>query len=325
VIPTPSAAVPVEAQSILTADSVGAGVPRIAHGAVHSVFRRACNIEMRTGELVTLLALEFGNLPCGIRCAPPDGSFDGRLRRGQTATIEGAVLHVPAARLCVDLSRAPVWHCDSFAIDVRDSAAVRALAALRATLCGHTPKGGFAPLLFTPVGARTPLERSIAGRLIETLPVLENALARRDPEEFAAGLARIIGVGVGLTPSGDDFVVGLLAALRSRAGHEPGVDALLRQLASLLPPLTLGTHAISRQQLLDAIHGRFAQRLSEVLRALAQDGDVSEPARKALLSGHSSGADTLSGLLFGLSLAAPPARGSRQSFALDPTPAQAAL
>jgi hypothetical protein len=49
----------------------------------------------------------------------------------------------------------------------------------------------------------------------------------------------------------------------------------------------------------DAAQGRFAERLINVTLAVAGAGDVVDATMGALASGHSSGADTLCGLLFG--------------------------
>jgi hypothetical protein len=316
-------------ESAMPAQSTGPRVPRAAQGRVHSVFRRACNIELDSGELLTLLDLEFGNLPCGIRCAPPGGSFHTRLRQGQAATIVDGVLRVPEAALRVDCSRAPVWHCRPFKVDIRSPATRHALLQLRAVLCLRMPAGGFAPLLFSPTAERTRLQRSIAARLRAVVPALADGVRQRRADEVMAALSSIIGLGVGLTPSGDDFIVGYLAALWSRAWREPALGALLCKLDSPLALLAQRTGVVSRQQLLDAVRGRFAQRLGEALHAIARNEDVAGCAQRAMACGHSSGADTLCGLLSGLWPAHanpfPSLRRSRPLFvAGSPEPAMAA-
>jgi len=204
----------------------------------------------------------------------------------------------------VDFSRAPVWHCERLGIDLRNRAVIPALERLRGALCAHPAATGFAPLLFSARGTQSSLERSIDARLRRALPVLAHALRQRRADEAVGALAQLAGLGNGLTPSGDDFIVGFLAALWSRAAAERETRTLLEALAAPLAQLALRTHAISRQQLADAIHGRFAQPLVELIQALARGERVEARAARALLSGHSSGADTVSGLLFGLQPAA---------------------
>jgi hypothetical protein len=148
--------------------------------------------------------------------------------------------------------------------------------------------------------------------------MLVRATQRRDVSAIAEGAARLVGLGPGLTPSGDDFIAGYLAALWSRAGFESDLDAILSPLADSLVPLFLRTHAISRQMLNDAVQGHFAERLADVTLAIAVAGDVVGATARALVSGHSSGADTLCGLLFGYApdlalraLSSPPRRIAR--------------
>jgi hypothetical protein len=288
----------------LIAQSAGELIPRRALARVHSVFRRACNLESERGELITLLGVEAGNLPRGLRCAPAEVPLAHWLHPGQLALIDGGVLQVPEARLCVDFSRAPAWHCERVGIDLRERAVAPALERLRGALRGHPAAQGFAPLLFSPGGAQSSLERSIAARLQRALPALAHALRQRRADEAGCALAQLAGLGVGLTPSGDDFIVGFLAALWSRGAAERGTRTLLEGLAAPLARLALHSPAISRQQLIDAIHGHFAQHLVELLRALSRGEAVETHAARVLYSGHSSGADTVTGLLFGLRPAA---------------------
>ena len=289
----------------MRADRIGDRVPAPARGRVHSVFERACNIETRAGELVTLLAEGMGNIPHGIRLAGPVAPFESWLIPGQNAILDKLALRVPDAGITVDLSGATVWRgaVGAVSMDVclmdPGGGAIAALRELRATLVERAPEQGFAPLLAGHANARSSVERGFAARLAQTLPLLARATERRDVRAIAGVVARLVGLGPGLTPSGDDFITGYLAALWSRAGFENGIDAMLQPLADLLAPLFLCTNAISRQMLSDAAQGRFAERLIDVTRAVAGTGDVVDATANALASGHSSGADTMCGLLFG--------------------------
>jgi len=288
------------------ADRIGERVPAHARGQVHSVFARACNIETPAGELVTLLAHDLGNVPHGIRLAGPVAPFDSWLIPGQNAILENSALCVPDAGVTVDVSSAAVWRgavvavsMDSCPMTPGGAAVAVALRELRETLIDCAPAQGFAPLLAAPARARSSVDRACASRLSHTLPMLARANERHDVTAFARAAARLVGLGPGLTPSGDDFIAGYLAALWSRAGFEGGIDAILPSLGDALAPLFLRTNAISRQMLSDAAHGRFAERLVDVTVAISCAGNVVEATRRALASGHSSGADTLCGLLFG--------------------------
>jgi hypothetical protein len=288
------------------ADRIGDCVPARARGRVHSVFERACNIETPAGELVTLLAQALGNVPHGIRLAGPVAPFEAWLAPGQYAILDSTALCLPDAGITVDLSCAAVWRgavaavsTDHRSMDADGAAIAVSLRELRATLVERALEQGFAPLLAAAAGARSTVERAFAARLSHALPLLARATERRDIPAVAGATARLVGLGPGLTPSGDDFIAGYLAALWSRAGFDSGLDAMLPSLADALAPLFLRTNAISRQMLSDAAQGRFAERLIDVTVAISGGGDVVDATVHALASGHSSGADTLCGLLFG--------------------------
>jgi uncharacterized protein DUF2877 len=289
--------------TFLFADCVGACVPPRARAQVHSVFPRACNIEADSGELVTLLVAGCGNLPHGVRCASPIEPLDARLRRGQAAILEGATLCIPAANFMLDLSGAAVWNGTLAAAlpGMRGMVSQGALREVCETLRQNGPEQGVAPALFWSLSPQSALERALVARMAKTLPILARATETGDTDAAVSALSALIGLGPGLTPAGDDFIVGYLAALWSRSRCEPGIAALLSALAAPLARLSQRTNVISRQMLLDALQGYFAERLIEVMCCAFRGGDVAGATMRALQVGHSSGADVLCGLLFGYS------------------------
>ena len=99
--------------------------------------------------------------------------------------------------------------------------------------------------------------------------------------EAASGL---IGLGPGLTPSGDDYFGGMLVALRG-VGRDAQAAALWRWLE---PRLAAGTSAISAAHLAAAAAGEAHEIIHEVLSNPSQ-------AQKLDRIGHCSGWDALAG------------------------------
>ncbi|MCT4707919.1 DUF2877 domain-containing protein [Enterobacteriaceae bacterium H16N7] len=122
---------------------------------------------------------------------------------------------------------------------------------------------------------------------------LDRWLAGQTPDWSA-----LIGLGPGLTPSGDDMLTGALAALYSH----PQILALKR-CQHMLPDfqsLLQMTTSVSCGYLDSAARGQFSTPLVRLISRLAQSRE-SESAIRALLGhGHTSGADTLLGLVAGL-------------------------
>ncbi len=111
-----------------------------------------------------------------------------------------------------------------------------------------------------------------------------------------SGLDFLIGRGLGLTPSGDDMVVGHLAA---RMLLKEENSTLINLLTELLTEQALTTD-ISKHYLLCALSGRFSEPVLNLVTALTTNSSEEqiEQAAEAVMSvGHTSGVDLLAGLI----------------------------
>ena len=291
---------PAPANHVFRAQQIGLRVPRQpAHGVVHSVFQSACNIELDGGGLITLLASSASNLPHGVRCESAiSWNLEPGLRSGQAVVATAQILDIPGASVVVDLTRAALWSGRLTPCNI-DARSTRALMALRALIVADA-QDGFEPILLRRSTAGSPLLQAMAQRLDSCLPRLATATATLDATAAAQALLPLIGLGPGLTPSGDDFIVGYLAATWSRYQREPRFGPFRNRLASELERLTTRTNAIGRRFILDAVDGEFSERLVDVVRSIGhRGGDANACVARALRTGHSSGADCLVGLLYG--------------------------
>jgi hypothetical protein len=119
-------------------------------------------------------------------------------------------------------------------------------------------------------------------------------------------LASLVGLGVGLTPSGDDVLVGALAGLDLASECNSGARLLRQALVESLPvPLEARTTRLSAQMLRAAADGLYAEPVLDVLHALAGGGGSPAPVERAAAAlarlGHRSGRDTLLGIAAALS------------------------
>lgn len=124
-------------------------------------------------------------------------------------------------------------------------------------------------------------------------------LARGEYKLAAEQLAQLVGLGIGLTPSGDDFLCGVLAGLIfSNAQNHPFAQCLRAEIVAHSPD----TNDISRTFLACAVQRQFSL---SVLR-LAALPPAEKILQEFLAIGHSSGIDTLCGLAFGVCSSATP-------------------
>lgn len=107
----------------------------------------------------------------------------------------------------------------------------------------------------------------------------------------AAAVARLVGLGDGLTPLGDDVLCGWLATHRAAGVDTPEVDATVR---ALMPRTTL----LSATLLDCALHGEALPQFAAYLSSLGTPDEASAAATLSAV-GHTSGA----GLLYGARLA----------------------
>lgn len=112
--------------------------------------------------------------------------------------------------------------------------------------------------------------------------------------DILGSVAQFRGVGFGLTPSGDDFITGLLYALSSctSAWNLHDIKQGIRIKAS-------GGNPLSWQFMCDAEGGIFPKNIKELFIS-AQKGDdagMNVHLKRILQHGHTSGADTIAGMI----------------------------
>lgn len=113
-------------------------------------------------------------------------------------------------------------------------------------------------------------------------------------QNAAEALGRLIGLGIGLTPSGDDFLCGVLAGLRIHGGSD---TCFYHTLSTEIQTHLKDTNDISRAFLDCALKGWFSLPVIRLKNPLSPEEILADFSR----IGHSSGLDTLSGILYTLS------------------------
>lgn len=192
--------------------------------------------------------------------------------------------------LHVDLSHAVLWE---------SRPDWKALRARRNQIAGNAPVVAGCLALAARPGA--------IGRdaLAQAQGEVEAALAQRDRPVLTGALARLCGLGDGLTPAGDDWLAGWLLALwlapleiqRTPWGAGAVGQAVLRIAQAR-------TTLIGRTLLACAAEGEADEDWQQLLGDMAAGSDatrvVAEDARRILNQGATSGTAMLAGFLAGL-------------------------
>ena len=157
---------------------------------------------------------------------------------------------------------------------------------------------GFAPLAGLLCGGSLPdtAEPHLC-RAAELLPRLLHSLCTTDPEELFSLVSSLVGLGFGLTPSGDDLLCGMLYAAHYFSPVIGGLYAM--RLGNAVGSASGRTNLISRYYLESAVRGERFDAVADFAEALsAGNAKKTEEALCRLLSvGSSSGADIAVGFL----------------------------
>jgi len=241
-------------------------------GRVHSVFKRAVNLSWHDGGLLTLQAPGALVAPFAAALArlPAAAAIHAGVRvgrRGDALVLGGVGVRWRGATLT------------NTAVRESPGAPPPALVGLMDECRGQSGRA-----LWNPIGHRA------RSRLAE-------GLRRRHVETFLDGAFGLIGLGEGLTPAGDDCLVGALAVIRRFDGPwlaaHPEIQASVRQRA------WDGTTAVAREFIVHALSGHFAESVRDLLEA-DSDETARRGAARLLGVGATSGSDTLLGIRLAL-------------------------
>lgn len=260
-------------------------------GTVHSVYRRTVNLELG-GQLLALQALGSPLSPISLLTDLHGGvceAFD--LRPGQEVLVTGTSLMFPGVpagilpyedAVITDLSLQPFS-------SPSEEDLIHFFTVLDSVLA-VSDQGGFLPLFAQDKEPKESLVLAAAGEKISrSLRHFQEGAW----QEAAEDLCALIGLGTGLTPSGDDFLCGVLAGLALlNLGAHPFTGRLRDQVRRHLTD----TNDVSAAFLACALEGNFSLPVC----SLAGFPDAASIAKEFGAIGHSSGMDTLCGIYHAL-------------------------
>ncbi len=131
---------------------------------------------------------------------------------------------------------------------------------------------------------------------------LSAALSAGSATAILVAAESLIGRGPGLTPEGDDYLAGALAAIRA-LGDALGRTDTAPMLDSIADPLTQlarsRTTTFSAALIDHAVGGRVAAPAASLMRALTGRGDIADSYEDLAHVGHTSGPALAAGMILG--------------------------
>ena len=286
--------------------------PRLLH-----VFDCACNLINERREVLSLVTQQIGNGPFNL-VVEEDICFSEHVNIGSPISIPGN--QITLGDLVINTTRAKLWFaCPDW--EVLHAKRVNILNQLKKSLITnyqvrgldtgftHLPWYGSPALVrLKPHGAR--VSRTVPGTTAQPysttvfhpkLPItnyqfsdaLIFAVTNADFPSSLRSASKLAGLGAGLTPAGDDFIMGVIYA--ASIIHPPEIA---RVLAEEITDLTaLLTTSLSAAWLRSAGRGEAGILWHKFFEALSS-GDpmhIQEAMDKILAVGETSGADAMAG------------------------------
>ena len=274
---------------------------------VFANYRHACNLVTSEGDIIALVSPAIGNGPLNI-VIEEVGALE-HVKPGLPAVFSGEQPGLGKS-LVVSLDGAQLW---------RPEVNWKCLTTHRrklkhnlAALCSWLSQNDIAKTLLGLVldGEQEPRACEDGTHSLHNLTFLAMARVRingllqalrvGNRSGIRESAALLAGLGPGLTPAGDDYLVGLMAGLRvwpsslSNSGLSPDDACQI-----ILEATEARTTLLSRAFLHSAKEGLFGETWHRLLAELAR-GEVKgmqQAAKRILASGATSGADALAGFL----------------------------
>ena len=273
-------------------------------GSVLAAFSKAIYLLTDTGELLWIVTEEA---PMHRRCVQISSPLPG--------LAAGSPFHVQDQRLMVDstfafeIEDSCVWNTPH--LNTRQVLEITELSTRVQTLYSNldiSQAKGFGNLIphilsLSQNESINPLPEFADSILVFANPIVTDmayACLEHEPSRISKNMDALIGMGAGLTPSGDDFLGGLLFAIKNIQTVYPDLNF---DCAISIEPYGTQTNLISFTLLRDLASGYAVAPLHTIIDGLLSSQNlehICSSVSQISQVGHSTGWDMLTGLLVGL-------------------------
>ncbi len=294
------------------ADTIGTEAYRrlkggLSHASVHSSYSGAVNVITRLG-LVSLVPPSTGNGPINVTINGDFHVLSTSAARGDAVTLADATILIasgPAVSLAGAKKYAPPWKFSRSLIG--DEYIRRNVELARETTIVHGSFSGMGGLLHSVRGdvlsvSTVGLDRYSLLALPHVRSLIRG-LGDKNITRIRTAAKNIIGLGIGLTPSADDVLSGLMVAvlLSAKNGLAPG--PFYSRAARAIAETSVGrSGALSEEYLKQASLGRSNEKVTRLVENICS-GTVPEVVKSTselVAMGHASGTDTAVGVVLGI-------------------------
>jgi len=266
-------------------------------GHVHSIFANGFNIKMGD-SLIFIGTKKNGLLPFGIHLTSEDTSRAiSHLTINENVFWNEDVLTLEFKEMTMSLKNGTTFKNELYPVN-KNHQYKDQFANLKILLSTHDQSTGLDINIGEFLKKYADISDNNRSKEEQFILWLIDAILTNDPSLLEKTLRFILGRGKGLTPSGDDVMVGILA-FDSITQFLPNI--FFKKLSDLVEKEPITTD-VSKEYLRYALKHEFSSTVTNIINLIGSNKPLlSDGAYKRLLEvGHSSGLDTLFGILVGM-------------------------
>lgn len=254
------------------------------------VFDAVCNLANENDEVVSLVWPCVGDGPFNL--VVPPVRFSDYVSPSSSALLRQRVLTI--GHVAINTTTAANWNPQPNWQHLRKTPNLwRHIPTLFGILQRAAPTGSLAGLIVDLPPPDSPTDARVLDTALQPAQALVMGIATGDKAFCHAGASELAGLGGGLTPAGDDWILGCLLA--AWVVHSPA--HILQSIADAV--LGCATTLLSLAWLKAAARGECSAAWHILLNKLSGDETIAvENAAFAVVQmGHTSGADALAGFV----------------------------
>lgn len=283
----------------IASDLIDTLTSKTVDGIVHSVFDHACNIQLEENNLVTLISPKLPNYPAAIKLDIAENRMIRSIgfKTGMKSVINKDEIKMPEICISIKLSGAKVW--DSSPLFLRSNISEEMLNKNIEKIRDLTLKCGEIEGVASILDGNK-VDNNYKNFIINPVKRLAKGISNFDYKEITEASKRLIGLGPGLTPAADDFLLGILASLYYMGYYFGNHLENLKKIAGfIIYDLPGRTTFISEIMLRNGMKARFSEPIRDLMLAVIHNTAVQDKCLNLLNIGGTSGSDCAAGIVFG--------------------------
>jgi hypothetical protein len=257
------------------------------------VFESACNLISADGQVISLVIEPLGDGPFSL--VVPPINFINYVVADIPATVDRAIVQI--GDLEIDTSTARVWEARPpwEVLRRRTPKLMDCLPQITSALSEAAPVESFVRFVVSLPGTGLRVAEEMLRAAQSSIEKIVKGLQCGDLILCAEGAAGLAGLGTGLTPDGDDFLLGCVLAAWIKLTHT-SAETFAMQISDAAAKQTT---PLSRAWLDAAARGECASAWHLLLENLlgGEEDAILRSVKEISEQGHTSGASALAGFL----------------------------